>query len=319
MTKLTLDDTLKYYQKKYLLKKRLEDKVTKEGFIMVEPAYFEDYDRFVKMNKRIKKDSMVQVLSNDGNLLILRPDATTSIIKELMPKWRDNSQLKVFYDATTFTKNASGLIEEKQQFGTEILGGNILESDRVIFNLALDSLKAFKLDFIIEINNSKFLNGLLKGLALNESSEQSLKEIIYYKNTFELDRFIEENLVDPLYKELLKNLFTLQGALDDIDQALNKYPLNKEMIEGLNELKALKDSLKEEDVNTYLRFDLSLLSKYDYYNGLTFKGYIQQVATPILNGGRYDPLTKLFGLNIEAIGFSINTTDLIKEATIDED
>lgn len=318
MTKLTLDDTLKFYQKKYLLKKRLEDKVTKEGFIMVEPAYFEDYDRFVKMNKRIKKDSMVQVLSNDGNLLILRPDATTSIIKELMPKWRDNSQLKIFYDATTFTKNQSGLIEEKQQFGTEILGGNIKESDRVIFNLALESLKTFKLNFIIEVSNSKFLNGLLSALGLNDSLEQALKEIIYYKNTFELDRFINEQSIDPYYKELLKNLFTLQGSLEEIDLALNKYPLNKLMIEGLNELKALRENLLEDDLNTSIRFDLSLLSKYDYYNGLTFKGYIQNVATPILNGGRYDPLTKLFGLNIEAIGFSINTTDLIKEAIIDE-
>ncbi|MFP4286119.1 MAG: ATP phosphoribosyltransferase regulatory subunit [Candidatus Izemoplasmataceae bacterium] len=318
MTKLTLDDTLKYYQKKYLVKKRLEDKVTSEGFIMVEPAYFEDYERFVKMNKRIKKDSMVQVLSNDGNLLILRPDATTSIIKELMPKWRNNSQLKVFYDATTFTKNQNGLIEEKQQFGTEILGGNIEESDRIIFNLALDSLKTFKLQFIIEVNNSKFLNGLFKALNLTDNDEQTLKEIIYYKNTFELDRFISESSFEPYYKDLLKNIFTLQGSLEEIDTLLNKYPLNKQMIEGLNELTALSSALSKEDLNQYIRFDLSLLSKYDYYNGLTFKGYIQNVSTPILNGGRYDPLTKLFGLNIEAIGFSINTTDILKEASIDE-
>ncbi|MFH5881720.1 ATP phosphoribosyltransferase regulatory subunit [Liberiplasma polymorphum] len=315
---LKMEDTLIYYQKKYNMKQLLESIVTKEGYIMVEPAYFEDYDRFITMNKRINKESMVQVINNNGSLLVLRPDATTSIIKELMPKWENGSTLKVFYDSTTFNKASSGIIEEKKQFGVEVLGASASESDVAIVQLALSMLKAFNKQFIIELGNNKFLNGLIEALELSEADEQTLKEIIYYKNQFNLEKFVTKSIKDSIYFELVSDIFKLQGDFKRIDQMLNKYPLNKTMLQGLNELKTLSNQLNDSDIKSFIKFDLAMLSKYDYYNGITFKGYLPNTPSPILSGGRYNPLTKMFGLEIEAIGFSLNTSDLLKEALTNE-
>ena len=43
-----------------------------------------------------------------------------------------------------------------------------------------------------------------------------------------------------------------------------------------------------------IEFDLSLLSKFDYYNGVIFKGYNKALNMPIIRGGRYDQLSSLF-------------------------
>ena len=310
---LKMEDTLNYYQKKYNMKKQLESIATKEGYISVEPAYFEDYERFTKMNKRISKESMVQVIDSNGAILVLRPDATTSIIKELMPKWEDNTTLKVFYDATTFVKSNAGLIEGKRQFGVEVLGANAKESDGAIIQLALTILKSFSSKFIIEIGNNKFLNGLIEALELNDNEEQTLKEIIYYKNQFDLENFIDQRLKESIYYDLVRDLFKLQGDFSRIDMMLNRYPLNKTMLDGFNEIKALNNQINNQDINKFIRFDFAMLSQYDYYSGITFKGYLPNTPNAILSGGRYNPLTKMFGFEVDAIGFSINTSDLLKE------
>ena len=64
-------------------------------------------------------------------------------------------------------------------------------------------------------------------------------------------------------------------------------------------------------VEKYVSFDLGMLSKYNYYTGIIFKGYTYGVGDAIVKGGRYDTLLGRFGKNAPAIGFVIVIDDLL--------
>ncbi|MDX9692340.1 MAG: ATP phosphoribosyltransferase regulatory subunit [Acholeplasmataceae bacterium] len=291
---------------------QLESLVNRKGYIKVEPDYFEPYERFIQMNKRIRKESMVKILNQDGSISILRPDITTNIIKQIIPKWSNGNTLKVFYIASTFRTPLMQPVVETRQFGVEYLG-KAKTADIEIINLILSIFKMFDMDFILEIGNQSFLNSLFEDLALDSELEEQLKSIIDYKNQNELDKFINTNQIELSNAKLLSMILKLQGNLDDIINQLKSFNLKPKMRDALNELKILQETLNKENLLKLTTFDLSLISKFDYYDGITFKGYIKGVSYPILSGGRYDSLTKEFGNEVPATGFSLNLTELIKE------
>jgi ATP phosphoribosyltransferase regulatory subunit len=313
MQYLQLNEELNYFKSKYRIAKELEGFATQMGYTLFEPEFFEKYDSFIKMNQRIKPKSLIKILDQDGSILVLRPDITTAIVKRIIPKWIDGTDLKLFYLSTIFQRSQQGQIEEKKQFGIEHLGADTKKADIDIILLVIHMLKRFQIDFMLEISNNKFLNALIKDLKLTLDQEKTLKTILFYKNQSELNVFIQSIDVSHIYVKLLESIFKLQGTFEEIQDVLSKVELTGEMKNAYLELEELNCFIQLEDLSRYIKFDLTVISQYDYYEGLIFKAYVSSIAFPILNGGRYDPLTESFGKKVSAIGFTLNMSDLIKE------
>jgi ATP phosphoribosyltransferase regulatory subunit len=310
---LQLSEELSYFKSKYEITKELERVAISSGYTLFEPEFFESYDQFVSMNQRVRTQSLVKLLDSDGSVLVLRPDITTSVIKRVIPKWQTGSSLRLFYLSTIFSRSQQGSIDEKKQFGMENLGTDQRTADVETIGLVLTLLKRFNISFLVEISNSRFLSSLIQVLGLSAEDEKTFKDILYYKNRGALEQFIQKTNIPNEYLGLVKNILNLQGTLDEIKQNLAIYPLTKWMQDALNELETLTHSIDCSDMNQYIKIDLTVLSQYDYYDGLMFKAYVPSVSVPILSGGRYDPLTRNYGRQISAIGFTLNTSDLIKE------
>jgi ATP phosphoribosyltransferase regulatory subunit len=309
---LLMTEELRYYKLKYEMTKKLEDLVIKKGYMQIEPQFFEEYDSFIQMNKRIKKETTVKLLDLDGRILILRPDITTSIIKHVIPKWEEGRELKLFYLSTTFSRNQKGSIEERKQFGIEYLGDSSMKADLEVLKLGFSMLKTFGIEFIAEINNNKFLNTLIEELKLDEDKSTQLKNIIYYKNQDALNQFVKELNMNSTYQELILNLLKFQGSINDIKERLSGINLSPLMRAAIDELEYVSKEIEISD-QKYVRFDLSTISQYDYYAGITFKIYIEGIPNPIMSGGRYDLLTRRLGKDIPAVGFTLNSADILKE------
>ena len=63
-----------------------------------------------------------------------------------------------------------------------------------------------------------------------------------------------------------------------------------------------------------IRFDFSVGSNTNYYNGFMFKGFIDGVNDRILAGGQYDKMMTKLGRTSKAIGFAIYL-DLLEQVT----
>ena len=319
MQYLQLNEEMNYFKSKYRIAKELEGFATQMGYTLFEPDFFEKYDSFIKMNQRIKPKSLIKLLDQDGSILVLRPDITTAIVKRIIPKWIDGKDLKLFYLSTIFQRTQQGQIEEKKQFGIEYLGACTKKADIEIILLVIHMLRRFQIDFMLEISNNKFLNALVSDLRLTAEQEKTFKNIIFYKNQSELTAFVKSIDVPERLIMLLSSLFKLQGSFEDIKRVLLPFELSDEMQMSLHELEQLHESINQEELTRYIKFDLTVLSQYDYYEGLMFKAYVPTIAVPILNGGRYDPLTESFGKKVPAIGFTLNMSDLIKEVIANDE
>lgn len=54
-----------------------------------------------------------------------------------------------------------------------------------------------------------------------------------------------------------------------------------------------------------IREDASVSGDDNYYNGIVFRGYVKDVPTAVLSGGRYDKLMRKLGRRSNAIGFAV--------------
>lgn len=310
MKYLSIENELSYSKKIYEFTKEIESIFVKNDYTQIKPSIFEDYDNFIAINKRIPTTSMVKIVSD--KILVLRPDITTSIIQSLIPRWEDDLVLKLFYHSTVYKNEGKEGIKEVRQFGCEYLGEKSMEADREIVNMSLDILKRFGEKFILEIGNSNYINGLLSELNLKEHKENKFKSLILRKNKIEIKEYMEKLNVKREVKEAVLNLFELNGEIDEVLEQAEKLYCNDMMKQGLKELKEISNLIKNSGNGKYTNFDLSMIGKFDYYEGIMIKGYYANVYKEILSGGRYDCLTEEFGRRVPAIGFCIDVDGLME-------
>ena len=312
MKYLSIENELNYSKKRYEFTKEIEYIFVKNNYVQIKPSIFEDYDNFISINKRTPTKSMVKIVSD--KILVLRPDITTSIIKSLIPRWEEDLVLKLFYHSTVYKNEGKEGIKEIRQFGCEYLGEKSMEADGEIVNMSLDILKKFGEKFILEIGNSNYINGLLSELNLKEHQENKLKSLILRKNKIEINDYIEKFNIRNEIKEIIYNLFELNGNIEGVISKARKFYTNDLMNKGLEELEKISILLKKSEYKKYTNCDLSMVGKFDYYEGIMIKGYYANVYKEILSGGRYDSLTEEFGKRVPAIGFCIDV-DGIMEAS----
>ena len=129
--------------------------------------------------------------------------------------------------------------------------------------------------------------------------------MLYRKNKPELEAFAQKLDIKPELKELMVNILSIRGTLKEVTERANKYFTNARRKKGIDQLNTISTLISKEDLDKYTLFDLSMVSKLDYYDGIMLKGYYKSLYKEILSGGRYDSLTESFGKRVPAIGFTI--------------
>lgn len=301
---LRIQDELNFEKKRYELTKKIEGAFVDAGFIQIKPEIFEEYDEITKIDKNISTKSMVKVVSN--KVMVLRPDITISLMKNLIPRWEDNLNLKLFYHSTVYKnkKNGDGIIQCRQ-FGCEYLGEPSIDADREVVNLAFNIFRKFTDEFLLEIGSGNYIDGFVEALDIDSQTEREFKKLLYRKNKPELEVFANNLDIKPELKELMLNILSIRGTLKEVTEKANKYFTNDRMKKGIEQLNTISTLISKEDLDKYTLFDLSMVSKLDYYDGIMLKGYFKSLYKEILSGGRYDGLTESFGRRVPAIGFTI--------------
>ena len=301
---LRIQDELNFAKKRYELTKKIETSFVDAGFIQIKPEIFEEYDEIIQIDKNISTKSMVKVVSN--KVMVLRPDITISLMKNLIPRWEDDLSLKLFYHSTVYKnkRNGDGIIQCRQ-FGCEYLGEPSMDADREVVNLAFNILRKFTDEFLLEIGSGNYIDGFVEALNIDSDTERQFKKLLYRKNKPELEAFAQKLDIKPELKELMVNILSIRGTLKEVTERANKYFTNARMKKGIDQLNTISTLISKEDLDKYTLFDLSMVSKLDYYDGIMLKGYYKSLYKEILSGGRYDSLTESFGKRVPAIGFTI--------------
>jgi ATP phosphoribosyltransferase regulatory subunit len=198
---LRIQDELNFAKKRYELTKKIETSFVDAGFIQIKPEIFEEYDEITQIDKNISTKSMVKVVSN--KVMVLRPDITISLMKNLIPRWEDDLSLKLFYHSTVYKnkRNGDGIIQCRQ-FGCEYLGEPSMDADREVVNLAFNIFRKFTDEFLLEIGSGNYIDGFVEALNIDSDTERQFKKLLYRKNKPELEAFAQKLDIKPELKDI---------------------------------------------------------------------------------------------------------------------
>lgn len=281
----------------------------------IQTPTFEYYDLFSEIDSHIDKEDMYKILDGDGNILVLKPDATIPIARMLANSHESfEDEIKLMYFTTVF-RSANFKALGKREFaqgGIEYFGNPKPEADSEVIKIAIESLKKLGFKQIhIDMGQSEYVNGLLDCIQ-SVSQRKKIETYIEKKACVDLEVALKSLPIDETYKEGIKALPFMFGDFETTFKKGQSFNLNERTNQGLENLKAIYGILKEEGLTPYVYLDLSLTNQLDYYSGMIFKGYIGQVGEPIVSGGRYDDLMKKFNKNIPGVGFGLNMDRISK-------
>lgn len=305
-------DNLKYDEQAVFLLRSL---YSKYGYKQYKMRKFEEYDLYVRNKDFLISDSVITFTDTNGKLMALKPDVTLSIVKNT--KDSDSSVQKVYYDENVYrVSKGTHSYKEIKQAGLECIGDVDTYCVCEVLSLAVKSLMTISESCVVDVSDLAILFALYDYIGLSYETRKRMTSLISDKNTHEMKRLCEDMSVSAESTALLEELISYNGTPDEI------LPRLKAMAERIgaqaefSEFESVVSSLDEE-LQSKLRIDFSVVSDINYYNGIVFKGFIDKIPDSVLSGGRYDSLMQSMSRKSKAIGFAVYI-DMLERFNIKE-
>lgn len=305
-------DNLKYDEQAVFLLRSL---YSKYGYKQYKMRKFEEYDLYVRNKDFLISDSVITFTDTNGKLMALKPDVTLSIVKNT--KDSDGSVQKVYYDENVYrVSKSTHSYKEIKQAGLECIGDVDTYCVCEVLSLAVKSLMTISESCVVDVSDLAILFALYDYIGLSYETRKRMTSLISDKNTHEMKRLCEDMSVSAESTALLEELISYNGTPDEI------LPRLKAMAERIgaqaefSEFESVVSSLDEE-LQSKLRIDFSVVSDINYYNGIVFKGFIDKIPDSVLSGGRYDSLMQSMSRKSKAIGFAVYI-DMLERFNIKE-
>lgn len=300
--------------RKHVVQEKINDVFHLYGYHDIETPTFEYFDIFNKERGSVSSREMFKFFDRDNNTLVLRPDMTPAIARCVAKYFFDETMpVRLCYLEQTFTNNSSyqGRLKEITQTGVELIGDDSEGADAEMIAMVIDGLKAAGLKkFQVELGQVDFFRGLAEEAGMDEETQERLRELIENKNFFGVESLLTESAMADSLKSVFLKLPELFGSLEHVKLAKNMTS-NPKALHAIERLEKVHAILESYGLAGYVSYDLGMLSKYQYYTGLIFKGYTYGTGDYIVTGGRYDKLLLQFGKDAPAIGFAIGIDQLL--------
>ena len=304
----------KEFFKRQTVNNILSDTIKKYNYMSIDMPAIEYFDIFSSNIGTIPSNELYKFFDKEGNTLVLRPDFTPSIARVAATYFSDhNDSLRFMYSGSTFVNSSDlqGKLKESKEVGCELIGDGNVSADYEIISIILDCAQALKIeDFQISIGNVEFFKGLCQEFVSNEKTEMDLRDMISNKNYFGAKGILDATDMKDEVKEAILSISELYGSYECLDKALS-IASNERSKNAIKRLMKLYEMLKESGREKYISFDLGMLSKYNYYTGIVFRGYTYGTGYAIFKGGRYDKLLNEFGKDQPAVGFAATVDQLV--------
>lgn len=285
------------------------------GYKEVETPAFEYYDCYVGEGGQISQEAMFKFFDEQGRILALRPDFTTSIARMAATKEADKkTPLRYMYTGNVYRHEQTEGVRQREisQTGIELIGSYSYLADAEVISCAIEALLAVGIEeFSIEIGQVAFFNGIVEQAGLDEAMTEKLRERIDSKDSVGIKLLVKDLNIEENMKQLIIDLPYLFGDASILERA-NVKELNYTSKTALDNLKNIYDTLCSYGFEKYISLDLGMLQSIDYYTGSIFKGYTHGIGFPVCAGGRYDNLMGKFGAPKGAVGVAMGISRIMK-------
>ena len=295
------------FVQKFELQQLLYRILAGRGYQGIETPTFEFFDVFSREVGTVSSRELYKFFDKEGNTLVLRPDMTPSIARAVSKYFHDETPIRLCYMGNTFINydKYQGRLKETTQMGAELMGDGSVASDVELLSVLIEALQEAGLrEFQVSVGQVEFFKALLREAGIGNAAEESLRRLISDKNRFGAEELLASYDISEKLRTTFLEMATLTGGEEALQKARSLTD-NAEALEALERLQEIYEGLKKKGYEKYVTFDLSMLSKYNYYTGIIFHAYSYGYGEPIAKGGRYDNLLSHFGRELPAIGFAI--------------
>lgn len=193
-----------------------------------------------------------------------------------------------------------GRLREFTQCDADTIGTSSMIADAEFIQMGIEVLTKFGFkDFYAQISNRKFLDGLLQEYRIPQSQFYSVCMAIDNLRKIGEEgvqkRLVEKENLSPEVAEKILKAIQQSGSNEEKIQAFRqKSPQNKKLQEALDEIQAIFDYLKNNEVNIKnYRFDPTIARGLAHYTGPVWEFEITEGKVGSVAGcGRYDNVIK---------------------------
>lgn len=288
------------------------------GYRQVLTPTFEYFDMYKDLFGGINFRQMLKFISPQGDVMVLRPDATIPVARMAAKNYASSDKvLKFFYTAPIFRQLDPQKGEEREflQAGIEYFANMDASCDAEVIAIGIQTLLDNGIqDFRIDVGQADYLGSLLEEAEPDRQARKKIIELIESKNSQDLRNYLERRCITDSYKALILDVIDMYGDPQDVLPYARQRAINSRMIQSIDNCEEVLTVLNDYGYQKYMIIDMGFTNPLDYYTGIIFKGYIENFGKPVLQGGRYDQLTANFGSSKPACGFGININYLVEIA-----
>ncbi len=273
------------------------------GYSQFKMRKFEEYELYVRNKDFLISDSVITFTDTNGKLMALKPDVTLSIIKNT----KDIPGVqKLYYNENVYrVSNRTHAFQEIMQVGLECMGDVNADCVLEVLTLAAESLKSISEISVLDVSHMGIISELLDKSGASCDGRQKMLKCIGDKNVHELAAVCKADFVPEEYIELLRKLTLTRGKPSEVLTEIKGMLRGLVSDEAVSELEDLSTALENSSCGDMVSIDFSLVNDMNYYSGIVFKGFVNDIPESVLSGGQYDKLMKKMGRTSSAVGFAV--------------
>lgn len=301
------DILVKECELKFKIETAAREVFARHGYHVVQSPMFEYYD--VYDAAVTKAENMFKFFDNNGRMLALRPDLTTSVARIAATKPLGELPYRIAYSGSAFRNDETFSNDRRREFsqaGIELIGNGGTDADAEVIEIAIEALLKFGVkDFQIDMGHADYYKGLAEIAGLDPIVSDKLRANINDKDFVAIEGILDGIDIDEKLKEVFMELPKMFGGIETAVAAAKNPIIGEKSRAALENLISVYEILKGKGLDKYISTDLGMVPNLDYYTGIIVKGFAKGVAFPICSGGRYDNLTEKFGKALPATGIAI--------------
>lgn len=291
------------------IRRNLLDMARCYGYELVMPPMLEHLESLLTgTGESLDLQTFKLVDQISGRMLGLRADSTPQVARIDAHLLNRQGVARLCYCGPVLHTRpaAPHATREPLQLGAEIYGHQGSEADLEILTLALDCLRAAKVqNFMVDLADVRIVNSLLSLAYLSAVETTEIQAALAVKDAAAIASIARRS--DSVVRVGLQNLTRCFGDVQMLKDARSMLPDLPVISQALDELQWLAGHLEGTEVS----FDLADLRGYAYYSGARFAVYAKGASSALLRGGRYDAVGSVFGRERPAVGFSLDVKSLV--------
>jgi len=293
------------------LRRELLDLYRTYGFETVAPPLVEFIDSLLSgtgSDLNLRTCKLVDQAS--GRTVGVRADMTPQVTRIDAHLLNRAGVTRLCYCGSVLHARAADALSSREllQIGAEIYGHAGFEADLEIIHLLLETVEvAGVVEPRLDVCHAGVLRALLASDEAAEANSEAIIALLREKDVPGLVALTAQTV--GLRRETAAALVVLPnlyGGAEVLERARLVLPDVPGMSAALDTLQRLIDSLAD----LRLSLDLADVGNYGYHSGVTFALYAEGWHDALVQGGRYDDVSRAFGRARPATGFSLDLRKL---------